>query len=65
MHFPIITVPVGPVSVAHHILRQRGIAGLYRGITACMARDFTYGVYFSSYEAFKVLLHPRGRADEV
>ncbi|OBZ73825.1 Mitochondrial basic amino acids transporter [Grifola frondosa] len=37
--------------VALHILKQHGIRGLYRGITATALRDFGYGAYFASYEA--------------
>jgi len=31
--------------------KQRGVRGLYRGITATVLRDVGYGAYFGSYEA--------------
>jgi len=37
--------------VALHIVRQHGLRGLYRGITATALRDTGYGAYFAAYEA--------------
>ncbi|KZP28649.1 mitochondrial carrier [Athelia psychrophila] len=38
-------------TVTSQIYRQHGIRGLYRGITATMLRDTSYGPYFGTYEA--------------
>ncbi|EDR13874.1 uncharacterized protein LACBIDRAFT_230077, partial [Laccaria bicolor S238N-H82] len=37
--------------VALQVLRESGIKGLYRGITATALRDIGYGAYFAAYEA--------------
>lgn len=38
-------------AVTQRILRQYGIRGLFRGITATALRDIGYGTYFGAYEA--------------
>jgi len=38
-------------TVALQIIRENGVAGLYRGITATALRDCGYGAYFAAYEA--------------
>jgi solute carrier family 25 carnitine/acylcarnitine transporter 20/29 len=45
-------------TVALRMYKQRGIRGLYRGITATILRDVGYGAYFGSYEATCRILAP-------
>lgn len=46
-------VAVGPSKIMP-IVRSLGIKGLYRGYTACMCRDLTFGgVYFPMYEILR------------
>ncbi|PFH50954.1 hypothetical protein AMATHDRAFT_80541 [Amanita thiersii Skay4041] len=44
-------VRTSPRQVALQILRESGIRGLYRGVTATALRDTGYGAYFAAYEA--------------
>lgn len=43
--------PPSATQVALNIIRQHGVRGLYRGITATALRDIGYGAYFAAYEA--------------
>ncbi|ETW78837.1 mitochondrial carrier protein [Heterobasidion irregulare TC 32-1] len=47
------TTPKAPsaLAIALQTLRERGIRGLYRGITATALRDTGFGAYFIGYEA--------------
>ncbi|KAF8075243.1 carnitine/acyl carnitine carrier [Lyophyllum atratum] len=45
------TEPTSAHRVALRILKESGITGLYRGLTATALRDTGYGVYFLTYEA--------------
>ncbi|EIM86944.1 mitochondrial carrier [Stereum hirsutum FP-91666 SS1] len=45
-------------ALAAQIFKERGIAGLYRGITATVLRDTGYGAYFLGYEATIRFLSP-------
>ncbi|KAA1470274.1 mitochondrial carrier [Dentipellis sp. KUC8613] len=46
------------LALAASIYRERGLRGLYRGITATGLRDIGYGAYFAGYEAAIRLLTP-------
>ncbi|KAA0145941.1 hypothetical protein FNF31_07901 [Cafeteria roenbergensis] len=52
----------GPLETARGILRAEGLAGLFRGYTATLARDVpAFGIYFGSYHVMKQALaeaHP-------
>ncbi|KAL0488036.1 calcium-binding mitochondrial carrier protein [Acrasis kona] len=44
------------------ICKELGFAGLYKGATACFARDIPFSaIYFPTYEAFKTLFTPRDK----
>ncbi|KAF8638409.1 hypothetical protein AX17_002234 [Amanita inopinata Kibby_2008] len=44
-------IPTSSRQIALQILKEEGICGLYRGITATALRDCGYGAYFFAYEA--------------
>lgn len=46
-----LLTPISTRQMLQRIIRQNGIRGLYRGITATALRDIGYGSYFFSYEA--------------
>lgn len=47
---------------AIHIVKQLGLVGLYRGATACLARDVPFSmIYFTSYAHLKKDVFHEGR----
>ena len=52
---------VGPFGLTKRILRAEGVPGLFRGLTATMAREMPgYFFFFGGYEATRALLTPPG-----
>ncbi|WVQ82660.1 hypothetical protein IAT38_004792 [Cryptococcus sp. DSM 104549] len=51
---------------AGHIIRQLGLVGLYKGATACFARDIPFSmIYFTSYAHLKKDVFHEGRRGKV
>lgn len=47
----------GPIDCVRKIVRQAGLAGLYRGQVVTLLREFHgYGVWFAAYEGFVTVL---------
>ncbi|KAK2467363.1 hypothetical protein APHAL10511_000598 [Amanita phalloides] len=50
------TVPTALWKVAFQVMREDGILGFYRGITATILRDIGYGAHFAAYEGSNRLI---------
>ncbi|KAK8373898.1 hypothetical protein O3P69_011733 [Scylla paramamosain] len=56
---------IGPWKLTRQILRQEGVAGLFRGLTSTFAREMPgYFFFFGGYEASRALLTPPGKTKE-
>ena len=57
----------GPYSLTREILREEGIRGLYKGLTATMMREIPgYVFFFGAYDISRTLLTPKGKKkDEI
>jgi solute carrier family 25 citrate transporter 1 len=55
---PLLTLqPIGPVQALRQTIAQRGVAGLYAGVTAVVIGNAAKaGVRFTTYDQFKALL---------
>ena len=57
----------GPLGLTKEILRQEGVRGLFKGLTATFMREMPgYFFFFGGYEASRHLLTPEGKnKDEI
>lgn len=61
------TLQIGPLSLTRQILKEEGIQGLFRGLTATLVREMPgYFCFFGGYEVTRSLLTPPGKTkDEI
>ena len=62
---PCLLVCSGVGQLTMHIVREEGFQGLFRGLSATMARELTgCFFFFGGYESSKRLLAPAGKTKE-